>query len=98
VLRSLFDSTNRVTAEQIRQNWSQLQDPQVDEWVRAAAQTVDPAARLDLYSKVQHYAVENAVVIPVYVPGDIFVFQEKVHGVAMDSQAYPTFYDAWVDQ
>jgi peptide/nickel transport system substrate-binding protein len=98
VLRSLFDSTNRVTAEQIRQNWSQLQDPEVDGWVRAAAQTVDPEARAELYAKVQHYVVENAVIVPVYVPANIVVSAEKVHGIAADPQGYPTFYDAWVDQ
>jgi peptide/nickel transport system substrate-binding protein len=98
VLRSLFDSTNRVTSEQIRQNWSQLQNPEIDRWVREAAQTVDPAKRQELYAKVQHWVVENAVVVPVYVPADLVVTQGKVHGIAMDPQAYPTYYDAWVDR
>lgn len=98
VLRSLFDSTNRVTKDQIRQNWSQLQNPDVDSWVREAAQTVDPAKRKDLYAKVQHYVVENAVVVPVYVPADLVVTKSKVHGIAMDPQAYPTYYDAWVEK
>jgi peptide/nickel transport system substrate-binding protein len=98
VLRSLFDSTNRVTKEQIRQNWTQTNDPQVDEWVREAAQTVDPAARAALYAKVQHWSVDNAITIPIYVTSELFASQPKVHGVTSDPQSYPTFYDAWVEQ
>ncbi len=98
VLRSLFDSTNRVTKEQIRQNWSQLQNDQIDSWVRQAAQTLDPAKRTELYANVQEWVVQNAVVVPIYVPADLVVSATKVHGITMDPQAYPVYYDAWINQ
>jgi hypothetical protein len=36
--------------------------------------------------------------VPIYVPADLVVSATKVHGITMDPQAYPVYYDAWINQ
>lgn len=78
------------------QNASAVNDPKLDELVESALNTTDLKERNAIYAKVQMYVVDNALMIPVYVPGFIWGATAKVQGIVFDSNAWPLFYDAWV--
>lgn len=97
ILRNLFDSSNQPTPQRIAQNFARLSNPQIDSWLRQAAQTVDPNTRKQLYARVQHAVIDMAVAVPIYVPTTIIATQESVHGIRLGSQANPVYYDAWIE-
>jgi peptide/nickel transport system substrate-binding protein len=97
VLRIMFTSTNAPTPERIAQNFSHVNNPDVDSWGLQAAQTLDPTERAAFYAQIQQWVITNVAIIPIYLETEILFTQPKVHGLALDPQAYPTFYDTWVE-
>jgi peptide/nickel transport system substrate-binding protein len=93
----MFTSTNVPTPERIAQNFSHVNSPDVDAWAQQAAQTIDPAERTALYTQIQQWVITNVAIIPIYLETEILFTQPKVHGLELDPQAYPTFYDVWVE-
>ena len=77
------------------QNASYVNDPQVDEWVNDAAEATDDAERASLYQQVQQWVVDDAAIVPVYVPGNITATAANVGGVRADITGWPLLYDAW---
>jgi peptide/nickel transport system substrate-binding protein len=77
------------------QNASYVSDPQVDEWVTAAAASTDADEREELYSKVQKWAVDDAAIVPVYVPRYITASSAQIGGLRFDINGWPLLYDAW---
>ncbi len=57
-----------------------------------------PMQREDSTLKIQQWIVQNAAVIPIYCETEILFTKPGVHGVELSAQAYPTFYDAWIEQ
>jgi peptide/nickel transport system substrate-binding protein len=98
ILRNLFLSTNIPSPERIAQNYSHVNDPQVDGWLHDAIGTLDQDARNAAYAQVQQWAITNAVVVPVYVQTELTVTAPGANGLAYDVQAFPLFYDAWLEQ
>ncbi|WP_169984962.1 ABC transporter substrate-binding protein [Microbispora sp. H10836] len=97
-LRNLFDSASIPTDAKFGQNAARLADKDVDGWLSDALDTTDQAERAELYAKVQQRVTDEAAVFPVYVFNYLLGAGEKVHGIGWEPQAYPTFYDAWVEQ
>ncbi|WP_040810695.1 ABC transporter substrate-binding protein [Nocardia concava] len=93
ILRSFLLSTAKPMAGQ---NISWVQDPQVDGWVSNAARTLDPDTQRRDYAAAQKWAIDQAVVIPVFVPASQVATSTRVHGVAAAPSSYPVFYDAWL--
>ncbi|QUG76119.1 ABC transporter substrate-binding protein [Erwinia sp. E602] len=52
--------------------------------------------RKQLYGQIQQRIIDQAYVVPVYVPAYQFGVSKKVHGVGWSTNAKPTFYDAWI--
>lgn len=77
------------------QNASWVNDPQLDEWVLAASQETDADARAELYTKVQQRTIENADIVPVYVPGNITASSSSIGGLRADINGWPLLYDVW---
>lgn len=77
------------------QNASYVADPQVDEWVTEAARTTDPKRRAELYGKVQHWAIEHAAMVPVYVSANLIGSSSQVSGLRTDPLGWPWYYDVW---
>lgn len=77
------------------QNASWINDPQLDEWTVAAAQDTDTAARAELYRKVQQRVIDNADIVPVYVPGNITASAANIGGLRADINGWPLLYDVW---
>jgi len=77
------------------QNASFVDDPQVDDWVVAASESTDDAERAELYAQVQQWAVEDAAIVPVYIPGNITASGSAIGGLRADITGWPLLYDAW---
>ncbi|GLX10976.1 ABC transporter substrate-binding protein [Microbispora sp. NBRC 16548] len=97
-LRNLFDSANIPSPAKFGQNAARLSDKEIDGWLSDALDTTDQAERAELYAKVQQRVTGEAAVFPVYVFNYLLGASKKTHGIGWEPQAYPTFYDAWVEQ
>lgn len=80
------------------QNASFVNDAALDELLVTAAQSTDPAERESIYSDVQHWAIEDAAIVPVYVPSQIVGVSPHIGGVRADIMGWPLFYDAWTSK
>jgi peptide/nickel transport system substrate-binding protein len=78
-------------------NISFTNNPQVDQWLEEGQATSDPAARAAAYGKVQEWAIDQAVVLPIYVQSQFVFFDKDVHGITTDATGWVQFYDAWKD-
>ncbi|GAA3567292.1 ABC transporter substrate-binding protein [Amycolatopsis ultiminotia] len=78
------------------QNVTRFDDPELDAWTSAAAATLDPARRSDLYRKVQARVLELGLVVPLYTPSTVVGTGSRVQGIGFDAAAQPAFFDAWV--
>jgi peptide/nickel transport system substrate-binding protein len=79
VLRTIFYSKNKAAF-----NRAQYDNPDVDKMLEDAAASSDPAVRTDLYAKIQHKVLDDAVVIPLV---DSIVYngkQKKLQGDFLD--------------
>jgi len=94
-LRTLFGKENIPTAETFGTNLGRYDNPQVDAALKAALGEVDLAAQGAEYAKAQQQITQDAAVFPVYVFNYVLGRSDKLHDVAFEPQAYPTFYDAW---
>ncbi|MFB7876603.1 ABC transporter substrate-binding protein [Nocardia sp. NPDC056064] len=93
IIRSFLHSTAKPMAGQ---NISWVNDPQVDAWVTGAARTTDTEVQRRDYADAQKWAIDQAVVIPVFVPASQVATGQRVHGIAAAPSSYPVFYDAWL--
>ncbi|MFI0938710.1 ABC transporter substrate-binding protein [Streptomyces sp. NPDC021020] len=93
ILRGLY--FGGANLEKGGQNASRIDDPQVDSWLLAASATTDPAQRKAAYAKVQHWVIDHAVTIPLYVGTYLLGTSKSVQGVAFDVSGWPLFARAW---
>lgn len=70
-----------------------LSNPDVDRWLEQGLVEKDDAKREELYRKVQHYIIDNAVIIPVYVFPYTVAAAKSVAGLSFDTLGYPLFND-----
>ncbi|MYW58238.1 MULTISPECIES: ABC transporter substrate-binding protein [unclassified Streptomyces] len=92
IMRSYFDSAQ--TGDKGGSNAFGLADARLDDWLREASATSDPARRTALYAKAQQRVNEKAYALPVYAPATLVGSADRVRGVTFDAQAYPRFHDA----
>lgn len=78
------------------QNATFVSDQQLTDWTNQARATLDPAARAQLYAKVQERVIDQAYVVPVYVPQTITGVAKTIQGLGFDPQPWTLFYDAWL--
>ncbi|WP_224039634.1 ABC transporter substrate-binding protein [Paraburkholderia unamae] len=81
-------------------NYSRTADPQLSDWLRAAARTRDDAARKRIFSQLQRTVIVDEVyAIPLYQPEDQLAASTHVHGLSFRSfkQMPETPYDVWLD-
>jgi peptide/nickel transport system substrate-binding protein len=95
ILSQFFLSTE--TSKGGGHNFAQVADPQVDGWLKAAQKAVDPAERAALYAKAQHWAIDEAAVVPAYVDVAIVGAGAKVRDLRLGLAGWPEFYGAWVE-
>lgn len=80
------------------QNMSFTDKPDIDAWLEAGQATADPAQRAAEYAKVQKWAIDQAVVLPIYVQSQFVFFSPDVHGITTDATGWIQFYDAWKEE
>jgi len=72
---------------------SRLNDPDVDQWLEQGRVEKDDAKRAELYKQVQHYIIDHAIILPIYVFPYTVAASNSVQGVLFDSLGYPLFND-----
>ncbi|SEL93589.1 peptide/nickel transport system substrate-binding protein [Paenibacillus sp. cl141a] len=72
---------------------SRLNDPDVDQWLEQGRVEKDDSKRAELYKQVQHYIIDHAIILPIYVFPYTVAASNSVQGVLFDSLGYPLFND-----
>lgn len=62
-------------------NRGRYSNPEYDKWVREAMNSTDPQVRMDAMGKIQQIVHEDAVIIPQYEQGVIYVMHPGLKGV-----------------
>jgi ABC-type dipeptide transport system, periplasmic component len=96
ILTNLFRS-DRLHA-QGGNNYSGLNDPEIDKLLDSGAIESDPEKRKIIYRQIQQVLSDNAIVIPIYVFPYTVAQSSKVQGLKFDLLGYPLFYDVSVGQ
>jgi len=78
------------------QNATFVDDPDLTAWTNQGRATLDAATRRSVYAKVQQRIIDQAYVVPVYVPQTILGVSDVLHGLAYDPQPWTLFYNAWL--
>jgi peptide/nickel transport system substrate-binding protein len=81
------------SAEGERPTLSGLSDPKIDQLLEQGAVETDSAKRVDIYSQIQKYLIEQAVILPIYVFPYTVAASKNIEGIQFDSLGYPLFND-----
>jgi oligopeptide transport system substrate-binding protein len=80
-------------------NRGRYENPELDRQVRNAMASLDPKTRMNAFAKVQDILVEDAVIIPMYERGQVFVSDPRLRGVVRRVVGTdPDFTHAYVTQ
>ncbi|GAA3407835.1 ABC transporter substrate-binding protein [Paenibacillus hodogayensis] len=80
-------------APNVRPTLSKLSDPEIDKLLDQGVVETDTAKRKEIYKKVQHYIIDNAVILPIYVFPYTVAASKNVTGLKFDPLGYPLFND-----
>jgi oligopeptide transport system substrate-binding protein len=73
-------------------------NPELDDQVRIAQNSVDPKTRMDAFAEIQRIIIEDAVILPSYERGVVFVTHPHLKGLVRRAiGADPFFGYAWID-
>ncbi|MCK6076185.1 ABC transporter substrate-binding protein [Paenibacillus silvae] len=86
------------SAEGERPTLSGLSDSKIDQLLEQGAVETDTAKRVDIYSQIQKYLIEQAVILPIYVFPYTVAASKDVQGIKFDSLGYPLFNDVRIQQ
>jgi peptide/nickel transport system substrate-binding protein len=78
------------------QNATFVDDPELTAWTNQGRATLDAATRKQVYAEVQQRVIEQAYVVPVYVPQTIIGVSGALSGLEFDPQPWALFYNAWL--
>lgn len=81
------------SAEGERPTLSGLSDPKIDQLLEQGAVEKDSAKRVEIYSQIQKYLIEQAVILPIYVFPYTVAASKNVEGIKFDALGYPLFND-----
>jgi peptide/nickel transport system substrate-binding protein len=81
VLNNFYLSTGR-------SNWSRVADPELDAWLLEAQSTRDPAARLELYKRIQGRIMDEALIVPIRDYVNLVGMAMSVEGLHFDAQGW----------
>ncbi|MFE8147715.1 ABC transporter substrate-binding protein [Brenneria goodwinii] len=90
ILRTVFDSAY---APPNGNNFARIGS--LDEKLRRAVGAGD-AERKQLYTDIQREIIDQAYVLPVYIPAYQLGLSKQVQGVSWATNAKPNFYDVWI--
>ncbi|MER7009523.1 ABC transporter substrate-binding protein [Dactylosporangium sp. NPDC000555] len=77
-------------------NYANVNDPQVDGWLGQGVTALRQEDRPAAYKPLQHWVIDNAVAVPIYVPQYLLGVANSVQGVRFTVSGYPdSFYTVW---
>jgi len=76
----------------------QTSDPALDELLKVADSTVDPAARVQASHAAMQYVLENALIAPLLTDWFQSAVQEHVHGYRWDALDNERLIDVWLSK
>jgi oligopeptide transport system substrate-binding protein len=62
-------------------NRGRYSNPELDRQVRIAQGTIDPKTRMDAFGEIQRIVYDDAVILPNYERGYVYVIHPELHGV-----------------
>jgi len=62
-------------------NGGKYDNPEYDRWVAEAQNTLDPVARMQAFGQIQRIIIEDAVVLPNYERGQMYLVDPRLKGV-----------------
>jgi oligopeptide transport system substrate-binding protein len=62
-------------------NRGQYKNPDLDRQVRIAQNSLDPKVRMDAFAQIQKILIDDAVILPSYERGRVFVLDPRLKGV-----------------
>ncbi len=79
-------------------NRGEYRNPELDQWVRLAESSFDPAERMRAFAEVQRIIYEDTVVIPTYESSQILVTHPRLKGVIRRPiGTSPDYTRAWIE-
>jgi peptide/nickel transport system substrate-binding protein len=79
-------------------NYTFWEEPELADMLDAGIAAMDAEERLQIYSDIQRYMMENALLIPIYNLANLVAMDASVQGIVMDTAGYVFYYDAWLDE
>jgi peptide/nickel transport system substrate-binding protein len=70
-------------------------DPKLDQWLDVGRNTVDPRKRMDVYSQVQRYIAENALVFPMYAQTSVMAVSNRFNYKAASDETIALWRATW---
>lgn len=95
VLFNMFYSTEANGGGQF--NRSKIEDPALDDLIDRGRTATDPAERAEIYSEIQLYVMDNALVLPLWNNSWITLTAPEVQGLTFDLEGRPLLYNVWVE-
>ncbi len=79
-------------------NWSCLASPMVDRLLEEGRAEFDPAKRREIYLKLEHILLDQAVSVPLVDELSVWVVRNNVKGIKYNYSAYPVLSDAYIEK
>lgn len=79
-------------------NYTFWDEPELAELLDRGVATLDPQERIQVYSELSHYMMENALLIPIYYLSNLSAATDDLKGLRQDTAGYWWFYDAWFEE
>lgn len=93
ILRTTFHSSNVDGGF----NWSRVSDSQLDAWLEEGKRTMSEAARREIYAEIQHYIMEEAMILPVRDYVNLNAAAADVQGLRYSREGwFPWLYEVYV--
>lgn len=79
-------------------NWSKFGDPQLDAWLEEGKKELNEAVRRQIYAEIQHYLMEQAVIVPIRDYVNLNVAHANVRNLRYDRQGwFPWLYEVHLE-
>ncbi len=81
-----------------KNNRGEYSSPELDQWVRIAQNSLDPSTRMHAFSQIQKIIDFDAVILPTYESGSVYVRDPRLKGVVKRAVGMDSDYSsAYID-
>jgi peptide/nickel transport system substrate-binding protein len=77
-------------------NFTFYKDPTFDSLLDQGTAALDPDKRKQIYSQVQHFIMDKALILPIYYLNNVWAASAKLQGHFSDTAGYYWLYDAYL--